>query len=44
MAGTLEVILVLPQETDRLQDCLAARNPKSATIARVPRKHTDLDP
>ena len=33
MAGTLEVILVLPQETDRLQDCLAARTPK---VQRLP--------
>ena len=28
MARTLEVILLLPQETDRLRDCLAARTSK----------------
>ena len=45
MARTLEVILVLPQETDRLRSGLSGRpNPKSATIARIPRKHTNLDP
>ena len=33
MARTLEVILVLPQETDRLQDCLAARTSK---VQRLP--------
>jgi len=38
MAGTLDVILVLPQETDRLQDCLAARTPK---VQRLPEYHAN---
>ena len=33
MARTLEVILVLPQETDHLQDCLAAPTSK---VQRLP--------
>ena len=32
MARTLEVILLLPQEADHLQDCLAGRTPKGQRL------------